>query len=364
MAIDKVTPAALETSTNQPNFRNIIINGDMSISQRATSASSISAAGYHTVDRFHNHFDTGGTWTISQDTDVPTGQGFAKSLKMDCTTAQASPGVIRIWQKFEGQNLQYLKKGTSSAESLTCSFWVKSTKTGTFICNLYDEDNNRINSQSYTVSSSDTWEQKSVTFPGDTTGAFGNDNAASLWLQFFVGAGSSWTSGTLATSWQSTTLANIAVGQVNCADSTSNNFSITGVQLEAGTAASDFEFLPHDVNLQRCYRYCYRINGNATDEQGIGGSFYMGSTSQVNASFRFDPPMRAVPTVTEGILENQATGTAISLGSLFDDNQVGICNTLGAGFTADSGTPFTANQGGNIRIKNNASGFIQFDAEL
>ncbi len=90
----------------------------------------------------------------------------------------------------------------------------------------------------------------------------------------------------------------------------------------------------------------------------------MGSTSQVNASFRFDPPMRAVPTLTEGVLENQATGTAVSLGSLFDDNQVGICNTLGAGFTADSGTPFTANQGGNIRIKNDASGFIQFDAEL
>ena len=142
----------------------------------------MAADGYHKVDRWHNHFDTGGTGTKAQDTEVPTGQGFAKSLKMDCTTAQASPGVIRIWQKFEGQNLQYLKKGTSSAESLTCSFWVKSTKTGTFICNLYDEDNNRINSQSYTGSSSDTWKQKSVTFDRDTTGALGNDNAASLWL--------------------------------------------------------------------------------------------------------------------------------------------------------------------------------------
>jgi len=367
MAITRIGKPAI-ADVRGVNFRNIIINGDMSIAQRATSASSITSTSYNTIDRFVTFMSGLGTWTQSQSTDVPTGQGFVSSLKMDCTTADASPAssdYLKIRQRIEGQNLQYLKKGTSSAESLTCSFFVKSNKTGTYICELFDGDNSRAISRTYTISSADTWEKKTVTFPGDTTGALGNDNGDSLRLSFWLGAGSDFTSGTLQSSWTGPSVnANRAVGQVNLADSTSNEWYVTGIQLEAGSQASDFEFLPHDVNLHRCYRYCYRINGNSTDEQGIGGSFYMGSTSQVNGSFRFDPPLRAVPTLTEGVLENQATGTAISLGSIFDDNQVGICNTLGAGFTADSGTPFTANQGGNIRIKNDASGFIQFDAEL
>ena len=106
-------------------FRNIIINGDMSIAQRGTSTASITSSGFYTVDRFHLNIDTLGTFTMSQDTDVPTGQGFAKSLKLDCTTADAAPAAgdtLFINTRLEGQNLQYLKKGTSSAESLTLSF--------------------------------------------------------------------------------------------------------------------------------------------------------------------------------------------------------------------------------------------------
>ena len=118
------------TSGSQQNFRNIIINGDMSIAQRATSVTGITngSGGYHTVDRFA--FAESGSpsaiFTQSQSTDVPTGQGFAKSLKMDCTTAQGSLGagdILTIRTTFEGQNVQYLKKGTSSAESTTLSFW-------------------------------------------------------------------------------------------------------------------------------------------------------------------------------------------------------------------------------------------------
>ena len=187
-------------------FRNIIINGDMNIAQRGTSTASITTSGYYTVDRFNLGITTLGTWTQSQDTDVPTGQGFAKSLKMDCTTADGSPGsndVLQINYKMEGQQLQYLKKGTSSAESTTLSFWIKATKTGTNIVELFDLDNGRQISKSYTVSSSNTWEKKTITFAGDTSGAFGNDNAASLQLDFFFGAGSNYTSGTLNTSWNS-----------------------------------------------------------------------------------------------------------------------------------------------------------------
>ncbi len=307
MAIDKVVSASITDSSVtsakvasgvlQPNFRNIIINGDMSQAQRGTSTASITGTAYNTIDRFQTNISSMGTWTQSQSTDVPTGQGFSKSLKMDCTTADASPAasdVVNVRTKFEGQNLQYLKKGTSSAQSLTLSFWVKSNKTGTYIAELYDTDNNRQISQSYTISSADTWENKTVTFAGDTTGAFTNDNAESLRCTFYLGAGSDWTSGTLSTSWQSYVLADRAVGQVNLADSTSNEWYITGVQLEAGTAASDFEFLPVDVNLERCQRYYYFMVGGGTYSIGRGGYY---SSSQVEVSVFFPCTMRDIPTL-------------------------------------------------------------------
>ena len=270
MAIDKITTAAITDGTitssdlaagtvqNQSAFRNIIINGDMSIAQRATSASSIASNGYFSCDRWRYAESSSAVVTISQATDVPTGQGFSTSTKIDCTTADASLGAaeyILLQQKFEGQNLQYIKKGTSSAESLTLSFWVKSTKTGTFIAMIYDRDNTRQISKSYTISSADTWEKKTITFAGDTSGTLNNDNASSLELWLWLGVGSNYSSGTLSTSWETETAANQAVNQVNALDNTSNNFLITGVQLEAGTTASDFEFLPVDVNLSRCQRY-------------------------------------------------------------------------------------------------------------
>ena len=303
MAIDKVVSASITDSSVtsakvasgvlQPNFRNIIINGDMSQSQRSTSASSLTSSGYHTVDRFRTRLGSIGTWTQSQSTDVPTGQGFATSLKMDCTTANASPSAaaaLSIQHKIEGQNVQYLKKGTSSAESTTLSFWVKSNKTGTYIAELFDNDNQRQISQTYTISSADTWEKKTLTFAGDTTGALGNDNGNSFLVEFWLGAGSNYTSGTLNTSWNSNTNTNRVVGSVNLADSTSNEWYITGVQLEVGTAASDFEFLPHDVNLQRCQRYY------ETFSQGCNGTAY--STGAISFAVTYKTTKRAAPSGT------------------------------------------------------------------
>ena len=320
MAIDKITTAAITDGTitssdlasgavqNQSAFKNIIINGDMSLAQRATSASSLTGNGYHTVDRFQTVISSIGTWTQTQSTDVPTGQGFAKSLKMDCTTADASPASgdnMYVRQEVEGQNLQYLKKGTSSAESTTLSFWVKSNKTGTYIAELLDFDNSRQISQSYTISSANTWEKKTLTFAGDTTGAFDNDNAQSLMVAFWLGAGSDFTSGTLSTSWTSTTNANRAVGQVNLADSTSNEWYVTGVQLEAGTSASDFEYLPVDVNLERCMRYYEQSSSFGSTSQyhgqqvvfGSGGATFSASTSAAGGR-QFRCWKRATPTVT------------------------------------------------------------------
>jgi hypothetical protein len=237
-------------------FRNLIINGDMSIAQRGTSVSSITSTGYRTCDRFQPVMNSSGTWTISQSTDVPTAQGFANSFKFDCTTAEASPNYLFLKHAMEGQMLQQLKKGTSNAESLTLSFWVKSNLTGTYQVNIRDEDNSRLIGNTYAISSADTWEKKTITFEGDTTGALDNDNNTSLYLEWWLDSGSTYNTGSVPTSWESASNADRASGlTVNLADNTANEWYITGVQLEVGTSASDFEFLPYDVNLQRCQRY-------------------------------------------------------------------------------------------------------------
>ena len=294
MAIATIPTRAFSEQTI--NFRNIVINGDMSIAQRGTSATGVTSNSYNTCDRWNTIPINLGTWTLTQSTDVPTGQGFASSFKLDCTTADASPSASDLFllrQKIEGQNLQYLKKGTSSAESTTLSFWIKATKTGTNIVELFDLDNSRQISKSYTISSADTWEKKTITFAGDTTGAFDNDNAASLQLDFFFGAGSNYTSGTLNTSWNSNTTANRAVGQVNHADSTSNEFYITGVQLEVGETASEFEFLPTGVMESLCQRY-YVSTQTALAGYVTGANQTAGCVS----IFAHPTVMRANPTVT------------------------------------------------------------------
>jgi len=312
IADDAVTSGKVAAGVLPVNFRNIIINGDMSIAQRATSTSSITSTGYHTIDRFSSLISSAGTWTQSQSTEVPSGQGFGYSLKMDCTTADASLSAgdyCIINQKFEGQNLQYLKKGTSSAESLTLSFWVRSNKTGTYICELNDVDNTRQISKSYTISSADTWEKKTLTFAGDTSGAFNNDNTHALDIRWWLAAGSTWTSGTLSTSWTSSTSSgDLAAGQVNLADSTSNEWYITGVQLEAGTSASDFAFLPIDVNEKRCNRYFYTTAdwqggyylGSTTDpsEQGARCVTNLATSDRNGHGVVFPVRMRAAPTIT------------------------------------------------------------------
>jgi len=269
MAVSKVDAAnQIENQLPQANianntrFRNIIINGSMDIRQRSDTTGFTGDGAYRSCDRWITRLNTLGTWDQEQSSTVPSGQGFAKSLKMTVDTADSSPAAgdfCWLEQRLEGQMLQYLKKGTSNAQQLTLSFWVRSSKTGTFIAQLQDNDNSRVVSKSYTIDTADTWEKKTITFPADTTGTLTNDNNLSLQCKFFLAAGSNLTSGTLATSWESSTLANWAVGQVNVADTANATFYLTAVQLEAGDTASDFEFLPYDVNLQRCYRYFRKV---------------------------------------------------------------------------------------------------------
>jgi hypothetical protein len=337
----------------------------MSIAQRGTSTSSITSSDFYTVDRWKTNIASLGTWTQSQSTDVPTGQGFAKSTKLDCTTADASPSAsdsLRIWTTFEGQNLQYLKKGTSSAESLTLSFWVKSNKTGTYIAELFDNNNTRNISKSYTIDSANTWEKKTLTFAGDTSGAFTNNNALSLYLMMWLGAGSTFTSGTLSTTWTSNTNANRAVGQVNLADSTSNEWYITGVQLEAGTTASDFEFLPYDVNERRCLRY-YQVFNDNSDIEPLCMS-QNESTIHARAVVRLPVNMRSAPSLDQvtssnayGIVDNTGTYTFDSFSvSRATVRQVRLLN-------ADTVSGMTAGNASRFEGQNSTS-YVAFDAEL
>jgi len=318
------------------NFRNIIINGDMAVSQRSTSTASVTTAGYYTVDRMQWIADYG-TVTLSQDTDVPTGQGFANSFKADVTTAGTvvSAGYVLLRQKVEGQNLQYLAKGTSDAKSTTLSFWIKSTKTGTYIAELYDADNTRQISKSYTVDTTNTWEKKTITFAGDTTGAFGDDHNASLFVNLYLSAGSDYTSGTLNTSWAASVNANRVVGQVDAQDSTSNNIYFTGIQLEAGTTASDFEVVPYGQNLHRCYRYYFKT----LYTQWVY-SINSGNTLS-RSEVVFKNTMRDTPTAGSIAFSNSGTGN----GTQFDNKNhvtVYVNGLAGLDSALNTGATFSA----------------------
>lgn len=241
--------------------RNLIINGDMRIAQRGTTHTfQNGTGGYKTVDRWL--IAEAGTdsfvFEISKSTDAP--DDFANSFKVDCTTADASLSAdvqISFEQKIEAQNLQHLNYGTSSAKTMTFSFYVKSNKTGTYVCWFYAEDGNRSIGRTYTINSANTWERKVMTIPGDTAGTINNDTDSGFRTRFMLGAGSNYTSGTLQTDWGTITgtQANRYVGQVNLADDTANEWYVTGVQLEVGETATEFEHRTIGEELAACQRY-------------------------------------------------------------------------------------------------------------
>jgi hypothetical protein len=339
MSITKVTDAGLDRSRI---VTPLITNGDMQISQRATSQTGKTASGYYACDRWHINLTTLGTWTIAQET-LTSGNaynaGFIKAFRMDCTTADASPaGGDGLWvrQKFEGQNLRSLKKGTSSAEKLTATFWVKSNKTGTFTTAFYDHDNTRFVAQNYTISSADTWEKKVLNFPADTTGAIDNDNAVSLDLRWYLGAGSNYTGGTQQTTWGAYSNANaLPSGHVNLADSTDNDWAITGVQLEIGEFDANtiltFPFESFDNNLSKCERY-FEIN-----EGGFYGPVYA-TDSDMRVSVPYRVKKRANPTVTQISGEENCCSSVTVTGNSLDQT-VGA-RVQGTNVFADGATKF------------------------
>ena len=324
--------SALYSMANAP-YRNLLYNGAMQIAQRNTSVASITSDGYYTADRWLVGISSLGTWTQSVENDAPTGSGLRKSLKMLCSTADASPAAgdyCIIQQRLEGYDVQRIAKGTSSAQPLAVSFWVKSNKTGTYNCYLQDLDNNRSISAQYTISASGTWEYETVYFPADTTGAFDNDNASSLYLTFVLGAGSNWTSGTTPTSWETVTLANLAPGQTNLAANTNNYWQVTGVQLETGSVATGFEFLLFGDELRRCQRY-YEKSYNVDVVPGTStyvGSFFAAVSAHADATvgsmIYFKVSKRSSP--------NMLGWTPVGNANLFTYSRSGASGNSGANF--------------------------------
>jgi hypothetical protein len=346
--------------------RNLIYNGAMQVAQRGTSTASITAGGYYTADRWFHAITTMGTWTDTIENDAPTGSGFRKSLKILCTTADAAPAagdLLFVDQRLEGQDVQRIRKGTSSAQQLTLSFWVKSNVTGTYVLNLLDNDNSRVVGAQYTISASGTWEKKTITFPADTTGAFDNDNAASLRPIWFLGAGTNFTSGTLNTTWASATDANRAVGQTNLAAATNNYWQITGVQLEVGDTATEFEFKSFGEELRECQRYYWRNTpGSIFGHHPMGGGI---STTSQAFNFQSKVSMRATPTAVEfANIEVEKLGvganavTALTLQTAFSGVNITRVDTTLATSTINAGEAVF------LRNANNTGGYVAISAEL
>ena len=298
---------------NRPNALPIVINGDMEISQRSTSVTGIGDgdAGFHCLDRFN--FAEGqspsAVWTMTQETltaDEAWQDGFTKALKMDVTTSDDVSGhgdiLNTIVATFEKDSVKCFKKGTSGAETYTLAFWIKATKTGTHIVELDDRTNDRGCSKAFTVSSSDTWEHKVVNFPKDTSGPIGTGNARGFRIIWPLMHGGNYGSSSLQTTWGSSNTSARYTGQVNNADSTSNNWHLTGVQLEVGTYDSDsippFQHESRADNLRRCQRYFYKPTSKYSN---CGKSYSMTNLDmELTATVDFPTRMRADPTFTAG----------------------------------------------------------------
>jgi len=351
--------------------RNMIINGAMQVAQRATSTTGVGGnASYPTLDRFRqNTSHTAGRFTMSQVavTDLP---GFANALKLDCTTADtsiASNEIGIIMQRFEGQDLQRLKKGTSSAEPVTVSFYVKGNASATYTLELADNDNDRQISQTFSVTTS--WNRVSLTFAGDTSGVLGDDNGNSLELNFWIHAGSDFNGGTLSTTWTGTTNANRASSSATSFfDSTDRELFITGLQMELGSQSTPFEHKSFGDELKSCQRFfCksynqdrYPANNVSPNTGNIEGAAATGNgPSTANRPFQsagqYPVTMRTNPTIT--LYHITGTSGKVTGGSFasYDGSAVNI---------GDRG--FNFHPTGNVSNSDNEDHYAIFtaDAEL
>ena len=338
--------------------RNLIINGACVIDQR-NSGSSVTTSGSYPVDRFFVNNATDATFSAQQSTDVPSGQGFTTSLKITFPTGDASIGTTQyanIQQYIEGFNVANLGFGNSGAKTVPLSFWVKASVTGQYSYAIYNSAEDRVNPQAFTINTADTWEFKSITYTGDTTGTWLTTNGKGLVVTLYTALGSSFLG---SAGWNSGGTFGVT-GQANAMASNGNTFYITGVQLEVGDTATPFEHEDYGTTLGKCQRYFETsfdggVSTTNTSNSGVvGWGGYSGSTTTSfigQAAIQYRVSKRAQPTVTiydlaspraTGALHRYQLGGAANNGqnaTVTDNGTIGF-NIYSSGTTAGTGIVF------------------------
>jgi hypothetical protein len=342
--------------------RNIIINGAMRVNQRNLGIVSVTTTPYYIVDRF-SCYNAIGSMNAQQSTDTPA--GFAHSFKVECTTANASPGAGEAWIQYkpEAQDMYHLAYGTSNPKSMTISFWVKSTVTGLAGFYIYQADGARAYQARYTVHNSNTWEWKSITIPGDAAGNFDDNNDTGAEMRWYLAgkAGddniNEWGTNPTYTSDRtpSTHNFNSAVGNV---------FAVTGVQLEVGKVATPFEHRSYGEELALCHRYYQKYGGGAPYHIFFVAGTYNSNTG--SGYMELTGRMRAVPTVSSNGNFDGGNGYAqdVSLSNTFGMLEPdGTCKIIQLRVNGTGNNYLT---GGFIRVRasNDTTARIIFDAEL
>ena len=345
-------------------FKNRLINGDMRIDQRNAGASvtaTVTSARTYLLDRW-GYFSTQASKFTSQQNaaSVTPPAGFTNYLGITSSSAYSpiSSDIILLQQPIEGFNVADLAWGTASAATVTLSFWVRSSLTGTFAGSLGNSANDRLYPFTFTINSANTWEKETITIVGDTSGTWVRNNGVGLYLNFNLGTGSTYL-GT-AGSWSGSAYYS-ATGGTNVVGTNGATFYITGVQLEKGTTATSFDYRPYGTELALCQRYYYRISGSA-GRQGVG---YAKTTTTSDIAISFPVTMRTNPsaleqsgTASDYLVTYQNLATACSSVPTFTNASsiLGIVNyTVSAVLTAGNGV---------AAGPNSANSYLGWSAEL
>ena len=358
--------------------RNVVINGGMQIYQRGDVTGATSHT-YGGPDRFR--VARSGAGTFSQKSIGVNGAfGIQRALIIDCTTQSGSlaAGAFQIIQhKIEGFNAQRFEKGYPTAKQFALSFYAYSEKGGTYTVALEDANNSRYVSASYTVTAS-TWQKHEVIFPADTTGKLDNDNGESLAIEWWLAAGTNYSSGTFSTSWASSVTANkVHPSQVNMGESTDNNFYLANVQLEVGSVCTPFEWKSFTEDLTDCQRYYRRWQaassgfiGNGTPGLVRVTNSYFDATSLASGAVldgddalvcrTLSPVMRQKPTVS---INNVQLGTRESIHNNAHTIQADRSSSDMLALHIDNGGGMTAGDIAHLVLVDDTS-YLIADAEL
>lgn len=363
MAVSRINEAGL--NVNQYGNRRLTINGAMEVSQRGT-VTGITGSAYG-PDRCALICSNSGTYTLSQAADAPSGSGFDKSLDLACTSSDtygtaADVTHLRL-SSLEGQDCMQFEHGTSSAKKLTVQFWVKCSYADTFGLAFVNHASQKSNVQKFTISSANTWQYVTLTYDGDTAAGFTSNNILGLSLDLFLGGGSNYTGGSATLNNWDTRSNNqstyVSSTSTKFGTATSHTFNVTGVQLEVGDTATDFEHRSFADELQKCQRYLYRWTPS-TGNYNFYSTGYVYQATTCNIVAQLPVEMRASSALTSGGSFRLCAAACTNVTSLV----LSRGNPKSPSIEAHVASGLTAGQAMGLGDNNDATAFIQLDAEL